>query len=72
MKLLDRLLTPAKSGIDQAVSRAVELAIIGAGSFLGSLILTFGAAHLPGLTDTFWASKKFACTKSSYGLRRAR
>jgi diguanylate cyclase (GGDEF)-like protein len=60
MKLLDRLLTPAKSGIDQAVSRVVELAIIGAGSFLGSLILTFGAAHLPGLTDTFWASKRFA------------
>jgi diguanylate cyclase (GGDEF)-like protein len=60
MKLLDRLLTAAKSGIDKGVSKSVEVAIISGGSFLGSLILTFATAHLPGLTDTFWASKRFA------------
>jgi diguanylate cyclase (GGDEF)-like protein len=56
MKLLAWLLTPAKSGIEHAVSKAIELAILG----LGGLILTFLLARIPGFTDTFWASKRFA------------
>ena len=52
MKLLDWLLTPAKSGMEHAVSSAIELAILG----LGGLILTFVLARIPGFTDTFWAS----------------
>jgi diguanylate cyclase (GGDEF)-like protein len=60
MKLLDWLLPPAKSGIKNAVSKVVELAIIGVGSLAGSLFLTLVAAHFPGLTGTFWASKRFA------------
>jgi diguanylate cyclase (GGDEF)-like protein len=59
MKLLDGLKPHAESGIKNAISKAIELAIITGGTALGGYILTFMAAYVSSVSP-FWTSKRFA------------
>jgi diguanylate cyclase (GGDEF)-like protein len=60
MKVFDWLRTPAESGIKNAISKGLEVALISGATVAGGYILTFVSAHFPGFTGSFWLDKKFA------------